>query len=182
MSEKVVAEGERVFLAMPTEADAEAFVRAVEITENLHYPWVSPPSNREKYTAYLERTDTESQEGFLVKLKGSGQLAGVININNIVRGAFQSGYLGFYAFSGCEGQGFMTDGLSLVLSHAFKALGLHRLEANIQPDNSKSIALVKKHGFRHEGFSPAYLNINGAWQDHERYAITAELYSSVRII
>jgi ribosomal-protein-alanine N-acetyltransferase len=68
----------------------------------------------------------------------------------------------------------MTEGIELVLHHAFGALGLHRLEANIQPNNAASIALAKGAGFRLEGFSPRYLKIDGHWRDHERWAIVAE--------
>jgi ribosomal-protein-alanine N-acetyltransferase len=70
----------------------------------------------------------------------------------------------------------MREGLRLVVRHAFGALGLHRLEANIQPKNRASIRLVKRAGFTREGFSPRYLKILGRWRDHERWAITAEAF------
>jgi ribosomal-protein-alanine N-acetyltransferase len=68
----------------------------------------------------------------------------------------------------------MSEGIELVLEHAFGSMGLHRLEANIQPSNAASIALAKRAGFRLEGFSPRYLKIDGHWRDHERWAIVAE--------
>ena len=68
----------------------------------------------------------------------------------------------------------MREGLALLLKHAFGPLGLHRVEANIQPGNTASIALVKGAGFRLEGFSPRYLKVAGRWRDHERWAITVE--------
>jgi ribosomal-protein-alanine N-acetyltransferase len=68
----------------------------------------------------------------------------------------------------------MSEGIQLVLRHSFGALGLHRLEANIQPGNEPSIALARGAGFRLEGFSPRYLKIDGKWRDHERWAILAE--------
>ena len=67
----------------------------------------------------------------------------------------------------------MREGLALVVRHAFKTLKLHRLEANIQPQNAPSLALAKACGFRREGFSPLYLKIGGRWRDHERWAIVA---------
>ena len=98
------------------------------------------------------------------------QIVGVINISNIVLGLFRSGYLGYYAFAGFERQGFMREGLHASVRHAFKLLKLHRVEANIQPGNAASIALVKSCGFSREGYSPRYLKIGGRWRDHERWA------------
>lgn len=79
-----------------------------------------------------------------------------------------------YALVPYEGQGYMNRGLRAVITDAFVTHGLHRLEANIQPDNLRSIGLVKSLGFRNEGYSPRYLKIAGRWRDHERWAITRE--------
>jgi len=102
----------------------------------------------------------------------------VININEIVRGGFQSGYLGFYANIQYAGKGYMSAGLAAVLKAAFGKHHLHRLEANIQTNNLKSIDLVKKHYFRKEGFSPRYLYINQAWRDHQRWALDIETWQT----
>jgi len=111
-------------------------------------------------------------------LTDAKELAGVINISEIVRGVFRSGYLGYYAFSPHSGRGYMTQGLRAVISLAFRRLRLHRLEANIQPDNDASRRLLQRLGFRCEGFSPRYLKIAGRWRDHERWAVTVEEWSS----
>ena len=103
-----------------------------------------------------------------------GALAGFINVNEIVRGLFQSAFLGYAAVAGYEGRGYMREGLELVMVRAFNDLGLHRLEANIQPGNLPSIALVRGAGFVREGFSERYLKIGGRWRDHERWAIRVE--------
>lgn len=68
----------------------------------------------------------------------------------------------------------MSQAVELTVKYAFKELGLHRLEANIQPENVRSIALVKRLGFQKEGFSPRYLQIDGVWRDHERWALLAD--------
>ena len=107
-------------------------------------------------------------------------MAGVYNISQIFYGHFRSAYLGYYAFAPFAGQGYMREGLQLVLRHAFGPLGLHRLEANIQPENAPSIALVAGAGFRLEGLSPRYLKIGGRWRDHERWAILAEEFRPQR--
>jgi len=109
----------------------------------------------------------------LVCERESNRIVGVINITNIVLGVFRSGYLGFYAFAGFERRGLMYEGLRTAVRYAFDKLKLHRLEANIQPGNAASIALVKSCGFSKEGYSPRYLKIAGRWRDHERWAIRA---------
>jgi ribosomal-protein-alanine N-acetyltransferase len=109
----------------------------------------------------------------LIGAKG-GDLIGVINISEIVRGPLKSAYLGYFAFEPFAGRGLMTEGLRQVITYAFKKLKLHRLEANIQPGNHRSIRLVKRLGFRKEGFSPRYVKIGGRWRDHERWALLAE--------
>ncbi len=101
---------------------------------------------------------------------------GAINLSEIVRGGFQSAYLGYYVGAAFARQGFMTEALQLMLKYSFNELKLHRLEANIQPANVASVALVKRSGFIREGFSRDYLKICGQWRDHERWAITADLW------
>jgi ribosomal-protein-alanine N-acetyltransferase len=116
----------------------------------------------------------------LVCRRTDGAIVGVVNLNEIVRAALQSAYLGYYAFQPHAGQGYMAEGLGLVLRHAFRRLGLHRLEANIQPGNRASRELVRRLGFRKEGFSPRYLKIGGRWRDHERWAIVREAWGAGR--
>ena len=104
----------------------------------------------------------------------SGDIVGVFNISQIVRGSFQSAFLGYYGNVRHAGRGLMREGLELVLDYAFGPLALHRIEANIQPGNAASIALARGAGFRLEGYSPRYLLIGGQWRDHERYALTVD--------
>src|SRR6185295_2999839 len=85
-----------------------------------------------------------------------------------------TGYLGYYIGAAFAGQGYMTEGLQLMLRNAFGGLGLRRVEANIQPGNRASLRLVRRAGFRREGVSPRYLKIAGRWRDHERWALLRE--------
>ena len=102
------------------------------------------------------------------------ELVGVVNVSEIIRGLFQSAYLGYYAFVPQAGRGQMRQGLEQVIQYCFSELKLHRLEANIQPGNHRSAALVESLGFRLEGFSPGYLKVCGRWRDHQRWAILAQ--------
>lgn len=160
-----------VVIRPPTESDCGEFVRAARRSAGLHGVWTTAPSTAEEFSRYLKASEDPANAFFLVFRRNDGILAGVVSVSNIVRGAFRSGYLGYYAFAGSEGQGNMKAGLRLVIRHAFDELKLHRLEANIQPDNEASIALVRSCGFLREGYSPRYLKIRGRWRDHERWAI-----------
>jgi len=126
------------------------------------------------YRAWIQRLAGATHRGFFVVLRGSSDLAGVINVSEIVRGSFGSAYLGYYAFLPHAGEGYMTEGLRLVLREVFGAIGLHRVEVNIQPDNVPSRRLARRLGFRREGYSPCYLRVGGRWRDHERWALLAD--------
>lgn len=162
-----------VALRRPELADQAEFIRLAHASRALHKPWVTAPSTPEQFAAYVSRMQEPINHGFLICHAEQGSIVGVVNVTNVVLGLFRSGYLGYYAFSGCERQGFMSAGLLQVVRHAFTSLKLHRLEANIQPGNTASIALVKSCGFTKEGYSPKYLKIGGRWRDHERWAIIA---------
>ena len=150
------------------------FLAAVGRSRGLHGAWVSPPSTPTAYRAFLRRVQGPAHVGHLVCLRESGELVGVVNVNEIVRGIFRSAYLGYYAFTPHEHQGLMTEGVALAIDDAFRRLGLHRLEANVQPGNRASLRLVRRLGFRREGYSPRYLKIRGRWRDHERWALLVE--------
>lgn len=175
VSPTAFAEGPRVLIRPYRHEDAAEFTELARAGRSLHRPWLFPPDTAEAYAQYAGRIlDDPTKAGYLVCARHDGRIAGFININNIVRGAFLSGAIGYGAFAHAAGQGLMSEGLGLVERDAFGRLGLHRLEANIQPANTASLALVRRAGFRLEGLSPDFLLIDGAWRDHERWAITAE--------
>ena len=163
---------ERVVLRRLDRCDQDEFLGLVSVSAELHRPWMSLPSTPEQYQAYLARYAQPDEESVLICVRGSGAIAGVVNINSIIRGRFQSASIAYAAFAPSAGRGYMTEGLTLVVRYAFEQLQLHRLEAQIQPENRASIRLVRRVGFRHEGYSPELLYIDGAWRDHERWAIT----------
>jgi len=163
-----------ITLKRPSPKYETAFIRSVRRSRELHKGWVSPPSTPEKYQEFIRSLRRKNAVGFLVLSKETGDLAGVVNVKEIVRGVFQSGYLGYYAFHPHAGQGLMREGIRQTINHCFAELKLHRLEANIQPENARSISIVKSLGFSLEGYSPHYLKICGKWRDHERWVILRE--------
>ncbi len=174
MTARPLQRGSRVHLRHPATGDRDGFLERVRASRRLHRPWAWPPDTAEAFETFLDRAGDPTSETLLVCLNDGKELAGVFNLSQIVRGPFCSAYLGYYAFVPFAGRGYMREGLPLTLRHAFGALGLHRVEANIQPGNQASIALARGAGFRLEGFSPRYLKIGGRWRDHERWAILAE--------
>jgi ribosomal-protein-alanine N-acetyltransferase len=166
-------------LAIPTRRRRAEFLAAVARSRELHGHWVSPPRSAEEFDQNLKRFDSPVHIGYWI-LTEDDEIAGVININEIVRGTFRSGYLGYYSLVPHNGHGYMVAGIRAVVSKAYRELRLHRLEANIQPGNDRSRQLVQRLGFRLEGFSPRYLKIAARWRDHERWALTAEDWTRVR--
>lgn len=166
----------RVKLVAPALSHEVDFLRAVRRSRDLHRGWVKPPGTRERFRAWVERARLPNYIPHLV-VTPEGAVVGAANLSEIVRGAFRSAYLGYYAFVPHAGKGLLREGLSLVLRAAFTRYRLHRVEANVQPGNVRSRALVLGLGFRLEGFSPRYLKIAGHWRDHERFAMTVEDWS-----
>lgn len=179
ISARVHVRGPRALVRAVLPSDRAALVAAARASAALHGAWVSAPTTDEAFDAQLARRPP-ARVALGVFLHDGVTPVGAYNLNEIVLGAFCSAYLGYYAFAGFERRGLMGEGLELVMHIAFSLLGLHRLEANIQPENRASLALVARHGFEREGFSPGYLRVAGAWRDHERWAIRAETWRSRR--
>ncbi|NYH87484.1 GNAT family N-acetyltransferase [Actinopolymorpha rutila] len=165
----------RVTLRHLAAHDQDEVLDLVSASTELHHPWMSLPSTPDQFQAYLARYAKPDEESVLICVRGSGAIAGVVNLNSIIRGRFQSGSIAYAAFLPTAGQGYLTEGLTLVVRYAFEQLRLHRLEAQIQPGNHASLKLVRRVGFRQEGYSPELLYIDGAWRDHERWAITTSM-------
>ena len=162
---------QRVAISTLAPEDCGEFLAATAASKRLHAPWVAPPLTRAAFLARVRRMQPPTNFAFSIRRRDDGALVGYADITNVVRGGFLSAYLSYFAFKGHERQGLMKEGLGLVIRHAFRELGLHRLEANIQPENAASIALVASCGFMKEGYSPKYLKIRGRWRDHERWAL-----------
>ena len=143
-------------------------------------PWSPSPERGRSpwgtrwFADFLADARRDDCETLLVCRHEDDRILGVCTLTEVVRGVLQNAFLGYWLGSPHGGQGYMTEGLDLALHHAFVTLGLHRLEANIGPENTRSIALVRRMGFRREGYSPRYLKITGRWRDHERWAILVD--------
>lgn len=109
-----------------------------------------------------------------------GHFAGEINLSIVQRGPFQSSYLGYWIDEARAGQGYMPEAVVVVLRAAFEDLRLHRVQISIIPRNRPSRRVVEKLAIRDEGVAQRYLEINGVWEDHVRYAITAEEWEERR--
>ena len=167
-------QGFRTRIQPPRAADEKAFLAAMNASVGLHYPWVSAPRDHTAWLRYMQRLERDNEAGFLVRRIGDGLICGVINLNVITYEALCSAFVSYDGVAGQTEKGYMKEGMLQVIDHAFSELGLHRLEANIQPGNMASIALAQATGFQYEGYSPRYLKIKGEWCDHERWAILAD--------
>jgi ribosomal-protein-alanine N-acetyltransferase len=165
--------GVRAYLRYPTADDEREFVELMQLSRRLHRPWVTL-LDADSFHHYVARADRPDLEALLVCQRDTGAMAGFVNLSQIYYGGFCNATCGYAAFAPSAGQGYLAEGLDLTLRHAFMTLRLHRIEANIQPGNTRSRDLARRCGFRLEGFSPRYLKIGGRWRDHERWAITVE--------
>src|SRR6266849_639351 len=102
----------RVSIRKPTMGDRVRFLSAARASRTLHRPWVEVPSSARAFKDYIRRTRSPDHDACLVCLRNSGDLVSVFNFNNIIRGAFQNAFLGFYAFAPHAGKGLMSEGSS----------------------------------------------------------------------
>lgn len=180
--------GQRVEVHPPTPADTAAYRDAVTRSAKRLADYAVPdPTN---FPAIL-RAQGASYRTFLIHALepgGDHGLVGRVNVTNVVLGSFRSATMGYDAYDPYAGRGLFVEGLELVVGLIFddepQGMGLHRVEANIQPTNSRSAGLVRSLGFVHEGFSRDYLHIPGPdgrrdWRDHDRYAMLATDWPAV---
>lgn len=139
----------------------------------------SPGAFRARCSSWDRQRQMDSAHPFGIFL-ADGTFVGEINLAGIQRGPFQSAHVGYWIDRAHAGRGLVPESLVLVLRQAFEAFRLHRLEIVIVPRNQRSHRVVAKIGLREEGTSRGYLQIQGVWEDHVRYAITSEEWISRR--
>jgi ribosomal-protein-alanine N-acetyltransferase len=166
-------------------SDRDEFVRMHHASHAFFEPWSPAPGASQTMDDIFQRQLQRSTDGLasgreirLCAFLHDGNLAGMFNLNEIVRGAFQNAYAGWKVSVEHTRQGIGTEAVNAILAMAYseppEGLGLHRVQANILPANTASIRLAEKTGFRREGIAKRYLKIAGRWQDHLMFAKLAE--------
>ncbi len=175
----------RLILYQPSEVTAAQMLDYELRNKSFFTPWV-PERPDEWFSVDAQelrlhhewqlQKETGSYRFYLATQEQSQLIIGDCGLSNIVRGAFHSAYMGYKLDEQSQGQGYMLEALDALLHFGFETLRLHRVEANIMPHNTRSIAVAEKLGLKREGYSEKYLCINGTWEDHLRYAIIRENY------
>ncbi|MFZ0827451.1 MAG: GNAT family protein [Verrucomicrobiia bacterium] len=173
-SKPAVLAGRWVTLRPPVMADFREFAVLMKNSDRFYRGLVSPFKGKVQFADYVRRSRNGESFRFLICRNRDGSVVGNISLFLITRNALQSACVGYMVGASHARRGYATGALQLVLHFAFDNLKLHRVEANIQPHNKPSLALVKRAGFKREGYSPRYLKICGKWRDHERWALLVE--------
>jgi [ribosomal protein S5]-alanine N-acetyltransferase len=141
-----------------------------------------PTRNRDAFSLRCAARDRERQvgTGYGFGIFVDGAFSGEVNLNNVQRGAFQNGYIGYWIDEARAGNSYMPESVVVMFRYGFEELRLHRLQIAIIPRNRNSRRVMEKLRIREEGVAVRYLEINGAWEDHVRYAITAEEWAERR--
>ncbi|MDN4171602.1 GNAT family protein [Nocardioides sp. SOB77] len=144
-------------------------------------PWDAtvPPGGDARPTSYralVRRLHQQARRGttYPFAVEVDDRFAGQVTVNNVVRGSALFASIGYWLDRDLAGRGVMPRAVALAVDHCFTAVGLHRIEIAIRPENSNSLRVVEKLGIREYGYAPRYLHIDGAWRDHRLYAVTAE--------
>jgi ribosomal-protein-alanine N-acetyltransferase len=175
--------GRRVVLRTMTENDYEGWL---EVRGRCH-EWLLKWEPRSAHSSHLaedqrsfvsrcaiRERERQMGTGYGFGIFVDGRFVGEITLSSIQRGPLQSAYIGYWIDEAVAGRGLMPEAVVTMMQYAFESLRLHRIEINIIPRNAPSRRVVEKLGLRFEGIAERYLEIDGAWEDHARYAITAE--------
>ncbi len=175
---KPTAETERLILRVPNTSMAESILAYYLTNKVFLEPW--EPLRRDGFYTYDTQftnlsLDAEAVERgeilrYWIYLKDGTGPIGSVALTNIIKGVFKSCFLGYKLSEGHCGRGYMTEAIEKIVEIAFQDLKLHRIEADIMPQNLKSIKIVEKLGFKKEGLSEEFSKINDKWEDHYRFA------------
>jgi ribosomal-protein-alanine N-acetyltransferase len=182
---------DRLELILAHEDLAQRVVAFYKRNEAYLTPW-DPPKPADFFTEVfhrnrLNKAEADAASGTALRwwlaLKGDSKtLVGTIGLTAIARGPFQNAMLGYSIDGQLQGQGLMQEGLAGVIAHAFSpAVNLHRIQANIRPDNLRSLKVLERLGFEREGFARDYLFIHDKWHDHIMFALRNENFKGIPI-
>ncbi len=180
-------DGVQVYARPPVERDWQDYaeLRAVSrrFLESWEPTWPSDALMRDAFARRLRRYSNDWRDdlayNFLLFHRDDDQLVGGISLSNVRRGVAQAGSLGYWIGEPYARRGYMTDGLNAMLDFCFRQLGLHRVEAACLPANDASQRLLRRCGFRREGYAAKLLKIRGEWQDHLLFALLAEQFKGL---
>lgn len=161
--------------------DARAWVEVRQRNYEWLRPWepTAPVPGARPATSFrqmVRRYNAQARAGEALPwaVTYDGRLAGQMTISSIIWGSARMGSAGYWVDSDVAGRGVTPTALALAVDHCFFIVGLHRIEVNIRPENSASLRVVHKLGFREEGIRQRFLHIDGGWRDHVSFALTAE--------
>jgi len=183
-SARALEVGASVLIRRPAERDRAEFIMVRRENRAFLERWEpQPPADHdafghESFDRFLKFNRSKRYRKMLICLRSTGEIIGTVNFNGIAPEPFLSTTMGYWIALAHARHGYMTEAIGLAVRHAFTTLGLHRVEANIMPNNKASLALIRRCGFRFEGLALRYLQINGRWADHERWAMTIEDWKS----
>jgi ribosomal-protein-alanine N-acetyltransferase len=190
-SQSVAAElvGRRVRLRPLRDEDFEAWHEVRTRNREWLLPWEPrparapyPPDDRASFVARCSMRERERQlgTGYGFGLFAQGEFVGEVNLSSVQRGPFQNAYVGYWVDRAVAGRGYVPEACVTLFRFAFEELGLHRLQISIIPRNGPSRRVAEKLGLRGEGIAQRYLEIDGKWEDHVRYALTSEEWKERR--
>jgi len=174
--------GERIALRAFAPGDVSELTALRVRNRDFLGPW-EPRRSEGFFTEAGQRAEIERDRhewaadrtyAFAIVERDGGAMRGRIALANVVRGAWENATLGYFVDQDVGSRGYATEAVALALDFAFGPCRLHRVQAAVMPKNARSRRVLEKNGFRHEGFSPRYLRLDGDWRDHDLFAITVE--------
>lgn len=178
--EGIVRVGARTLLRYARREDGPAFIELLSRSREHLLPWMprtargGEPSFGRRFARMLRpECESSGRLRLLVCDRVDGRIIGVCSLSGIAGWPSLACHAGYWLGTGETGRGFMRDALATMLDHAFDTMGLHRVAANILPANRRSISLVRALGFEREGLARGLVEIDGAWRDHEVWAMLA---------
>jgi ribosomal-protein-alanine N-acetyltransferase len=175
--------GRRIVLRTLSDLDYDGWYEVRARCRDWLIPWEPrpkggplPAEDRGSFSARCAIRERERQlgTGYGFGIFANGRFAGEVTLSSVQRGPFQSGFIGYWVDEALAGQGIVPEAVVVTLQFAFESIGLHRVEISIIPRNRSSRRVVEKLGLRMEGVAERFLEIDGVWEDHARYAVTSE--------